>query len=254
MKCLIIDDELSARSRLKRLLTKHVDIEVVGEAEDGVQGLEEIMCLKPEFIFLDIEMPLLNGFQMLKALPTNGTLPLIVFVTGYDEHALAAFEADALAYLLKPVDEDRLATTLSRIRACNQDLVSSEQERTRVATMVQRRVSPGLDHIVGRRQGRFILLRPGEVMFFTAESGVVKAYTTNGMMSVEMTLNELEERLSAQRFFRAHRATLVNLWHVAEIEPHFRSSYLLIMRDSARTQILVSERQAKLLREKVPGL
>ena len=253
MRCLIIDDEFSARSRIKRLLTAHPDIEVAAEAEDGVQGLEQITSLKPDFIFLDIEMPRLNGFQMLKVIPASQTLPLIVFVTGYDEHALAAFEADALAYLLKPVDEHRLATTMSRARQLVTDPISSTEERRRVADMV-RRASPRLDHLVGKRQGRLVLLRPGEVAFFIVESGIVNAHTAGGVFHVELTLNELEEYLPAQRFFRAHRASLVNLAQVAEIEPHFRSSYMLIMRDAASSQIQVSERQAKLLRDRIPGL
>jgi len=253
MRCLIIDDEFSARSRLKRLLFAHPDINVVGEAEDGVQGLDQITSLKPDFIFLDIEMPQLNGFQMLKAVPPGDPLPLIIFVTGYDEHALAAFEIDALAYLLKPIDEHRLATTLGRARQLINDPINSTAERKRVVDMV-RRTPSRLDQIVGRRQGRFVLLRPGEILFFTVESGIVKAHTATGIIHVEMTLNELEQCLSAQRFFRAHRGTLVNLAHVAEIEPYFRSSYVLIMKDATRSQIQVSERQAKLLREKVPGL
>ena len=253
MRCLVIDDEFSARSRLKRLLTAYPGIEVVGEAEDGVQGLEQITSLKPDLIFLDIEMPRLNGLQMLRAFPAGKSYPLIVFITGYDEHALAAFEADALAYLLKPVEAQRLTSVLSRARQLVGDSIHAADEKERIIQMV-RRAPARVDHVVGRRQGRFVLLRPAEIMFFTAESGVVKAHTAGGVCHVEMTLNELEECLSAQRFFRAHRATLVNLAQIGEIEPHFRSSYILIMRDTARSQIQVSERQAKLLRERVPGL
>jgi DNA-binding LytR/AlgR family response regulator len=253
MRCLIIDDEFSARSRLKRLLIAHPDIDVVGEAEDGVQGLELIASTRPDLIFLDIEMPQLDGFQMLKAIPSCDILPLIVFVTGFDEHALAAFETDALAYLLKPIDEHRLATSIGRARQLVNDPISSKAEGRRVADMV-RRTSSRLDHVVGRRQGRFVLLRPSEILFFSVDSGIVKAHTASGVIQVETTLNELEECLSAQRFFRAHRATLVNLAHVLEIEPYFRSSYILIMKDVTHSQIQVSERQAKLLREKVPGL
>ena len=168
MKCLVIDDEFSARSRLKRLLAAHTDVEVLGEAEDGAQGLEQIAALKPDLIFLDIEMPRLNGFQMLKAIPAGDPLPLITFVTGYDEYALAAFEADALAYLLKPIEEQRLISTLNRARQLVHDSASSADEQRRIVNMVRRTVSR-LDHIVGRRQGRFVLLRPSEILYGTSE-------------------------------------------------------------------------------------
>jgi two-component system, LytTR family, response regulator len=253
VKCIVIDDEFSARSRLKRLLATYPDMEVIGEAEDGIEGLERVCELKPELIFLDIEMPRLNGFQMLRALPTGESFPLIVFVTGYDEHALAAFEADALAYLLKPVEPQRLASVLNRARQLVQNPIQVTDEKERIVEMVQR-APVRLDQLVGRRQGRFVLLRPTEILFFSADLGVVKAHTAKDTFHVEMTLNELEESLSGHRFFRAHRSTLVNLAHVREIEPHFRSSYILTMADGAHSQIQVSERQAKLLREKIPGL
>lgn len=253
MRCLIIDDEFSARSRLKRLLTAYSDVEVIGEAEDGVEGLERISEIKPDLIFLDIEMPRLNGFEMLRALPAVESFPLIVFITGYDEHALAAFEADALAYLLKPVEAQRLTSVLARARQLIRDPVHASEEKGRIVDMV-RRAPARVEHLVVRRQGRFVLLRPAEILYFTADLGVVQAHTATDIFHVEMTLNELEESLSAQRFFRAHRSTLVNLAHVREIEPYFRSSYLLIMADTAHSQIQVSERQAKLLRERIPGL
>jgi two-component system, LytTR family, response regulator len=253
VRCMIIDDEFSARSRLKRMLASCSDDEVVGEAEDGVEGLERMCELKPDLIFLDIEMPRLNGFQMLRAFPPKETLPLTVFVTGYDEHALAAFEADALAYLLKPVEAPRLASVLSRARLLIHDpnLVADEKQRV---VELARRAPTRVDHLVGRRQGRFVLLRPGEVLYFSADAGIVKAHTATDSFHIEMTLNDLEESLAAYKFFRAHRATLVNLTHVREIEPYFRSSYVLTMADASRSQIQVSERQAKLLREKIPGL
>lgn len=253
MRCLIIDDEFSARSRLKRLLVPESDVEIVGEAEDGVQGLEKIGELKPDLIFLDIEMPRLDGFGMLRAIPATDNLPLIIFITGYDEHALAAFDADALAYLLKPVEPQRLTSALNRARYLIQEPSTASEEKEKIVNMV-RRAPARVDHIVGRRKGRFVLLRPAEISHFTADLGVVKAHTPAEMFHVEMTMNELEESLSAQRFFRAHRATLVNLEYVKEIQPHFRSSYLLIMADAARSEIQVSERQAKLLRERIPGL
>jgi two-component system LytT family response regulator len=253
LNCVIVDDEFSARSRLKRLLATSPDIEVIGEAEDGMEGLERVCELKPDLIFLDIEMPRLNGFQMLRALPGGDFFPLIVFVTGYDEHAMEAFEADALAYLLKPVEPQRLSAVLSRARQLVQNPAQITDEQQRIVELAQR-APVRIDQLVGRRQGRFVLLRPMEILFFSADLGVVKAHTAREVFHIEMTMNELEESLAVHRFFRAHRSTLVNLAHVREIEPHFRSSYILTMTDSASSHIQVSERQAKLLRDKIPGL
>ena len=252
MRCLIVDDEFSSRSRLRRLLSSQEDVEVVGEAEDGIAGLDQITIAKPDLIFLDIEMPRLNGFQMLKALPQE-SLPLVIFVTGYDEHALAAFEAQAVSFLLKPIEESKLAAALNRSRLILEHSPKVSDEAQRVANVV-RQVPLCLNHIVGRKQGRFILLRPLEIFYFSAESGLVKAHTANDSFHVEMTLNDLEEALVQQRFFRAHRSSLVNLGRVKEIEPYFRGTYVLIMNDATRSQIQVSERQAKLLREQIPGL
>src|SRR4051794_22459197 len=111
MRSLIIDDEAAARSRLTRLLTAHPEVEVAGEASDGLQALDRIEQLRPDLIFLDIQMPGLNGFEVLRSMP-GGAQPLVVFVTGFDRHALEAFETNALAYLLKPVERERLAAVL----------------------------------------------------------------------------------------------------------------------------------------------
>jgi DNA-binding LytR/AlgR family response regulator len=253
MRCLIIDDESASRSRMKRLLANETDIEVIGEAEDGMAGLEMIVSLAPALVFLDIEMPILNGIQMLKAIPEGKPLPLVVFITGYDEHALAAFEADALAYLLKPVEEERLSTVLNRARQLTRDPAQYADEQQRFAQMVQQRRTR-IDQVVGKKRNRFVLLRPSEIIFFSAEDGLVKAHTANDQFSVDMTLNELEESLSHQRFFRAHRSALINLDQINEIQPSFRSSYMLLMRNTASSEVQVSERQAKSLRERIPGL
>lgn len=126
-------------------------------------------------------------------------------------------------------------------------------ENDRIVEMLPR-APARVDHIVGRRQGRFVLLKPTEILYFSTDLGLVKAHTAKDIFHIEMTLHELEESLSGYKFFRAHRSILVNLGHVREIAPYFRSSYLLSMTDAANSQIQVSERQAKLLRQRIPGL
>jgi DNA-binding LytR/AlgR family response regulator len=177
----------------------------------------------------------------------------VIFITGYDEHALAAFEANALAYLLKPVEEDRLATVVNRAKRLAGEPSKRAVEQQRFAQIVQQRRTR-IDQVVGKKKSRFVLLRPSEIIFFSAEDGLVKANTAKDQFSVDMTLNELEESLSHQRFFRAHRSALINLDQINEIQPSFRSSYVLLMRNTANSEVQVSERQAKTLRERIPGL
>src|SRR5216684_7343991 len=132
MRSIIIDDEDSARSRLMRLLAAHPDVQVLAEARDGLEAVEKIEDLCPDLVFLDIEMPGLGGFDVLQSLQRTVPIPLVIFVTGYDQHALAAFEANALAYLLKPVRPERLAQVMDRARKFGAAKDDKERERERV--------------------------------------------------------------------------------------------------------------------------
>jgi DNA-binding LytR/AlgR family response regulator len=245
MRSLIVDDEAAARSRLARLLAAHPEIEIAGEASDGLQALERIEQIRPDLVFLDIQMPGLNGFQVLRSIPRGIPYPLVVFVTGYDRHALEAFEANALAYLLKPVETDRLATVVERAAR----LCAPEQRQVHA----QLAHSAPLTQVVGRKRDRFILLNPADILYFTTEDGLIKAKTATDSFLVNYQLAELEAGLP-EAFFRARRSVLVNLGKIKEIRPYFKSSFLLVLSDSAETEIPVAGRQAKLLRQKIPGL
>jgi two-component system, LytTR family, response regulator len=250
MTGLIVDDEAAARSRLTRMLAKHPEVTVVGEASDGLQALESIGKARPDLVFLDIQMPGLDGFQVIRSLPAEMPRPLIIFVTGFDRHALAAFEANALAYLLKPVETAQLAMVLERAaKLCAFERLRAEEER--LVAEVARSRSPALEQIVGSKRDRFVLLNPDDILYFSAENGLVKAKTATESYVVNYQLADLETAL-AQAFFRARRSALVNLRRVKEIRPFFKSSFVLAMPDAA--EITVSARQAKLLRLRIPGL
>jgi len=254
MRSLIVDDEANARARLARMLQRHAEIAVIGEARDGLEAVEMIERLQPDLLFLDIEMPGLNGFQVLGSV-TEVPLPLVIFVTGYDEHALAAFEANALAYLLKPVEPDRLALAVER--ALKLTASASEREREHERTNIRRVVQESPDtlrQIVCRRQGRIVLLPAEQILWFQVEDGLVKAKTTNDSFWVNHQLVELESALPSNLFFRARREVLVNLSKIKEIKPYFKSGFLLVMSDAAGTEIAVSERQVHPLRQHLPGL
>jgi DNA-binding LytR/AlgR family response regulator len=250
MTGLIVDDEAAARSRLTRMLAKHPEVTVAGEASDGLQALESIEKLRPDLVFLDIQMPGLDGFQVIRSLPVEMPRPLIIFVTGFDRHALAAFEANALAYLLKPVEKEQLAMVLERAaKLCAFERLRSEEER--LVAEVARSRAPALEQIVGCKRDRYVLLNPDDILYFSADNGLVKAKTATESYVVNYQLADLETAL-AQAFFRARRSALVNLRRVKEIRPFFKSSFVLAMPDAA--EITVSARQAKLLRLRIPGL
>lgn len=246
MRTLIADDEEPARARLRRLLAAHPEIQVVGEARDGLEAVQKIEALQPELLFLDIEMPGLTGFEVLQSIPPTVT-PYVIFATGYDQHALAAFEANALAYLLKPVEPERLAQAVDRARK----LGAGEREHI---LRVARESPKTLRQIVCRKRDRLVLMAPEQILWFQVEDGVVKAHTATETFWVNYPLGELESGLPGELFFRARREVLVNLNRIKEIRPYFKSGFLLLMPDAAATEIVVSERQARSLRQRIPGL
>jgi DNA-binding LytR/AlgR family response regulator len=252
MRSLIVDDETDARARLARMLQKHAEIAVIGEARDGLEAVEMIEKLQPDLLFLDVEMPGLNGFQVLGSI-TEVPLPLVIFVTGYDEHALAAFEANALAYLLKPVEPDRLALAVERALKLTALTSEREDEQANIQRVV-REAPKTLRQIVCRKQGRIVLLPAEQIVWFQVEDGIVKAKTANDSFRVNHQLIELESALPSNLFFRARREVLVNLSKIKEIKPYFKSGFLLVMSDAAGTEIAVSERQVHPLRQQLPGL
>jgi two-component system LytT family response regulator len=253
MRSIIVDDEESARARLGRMLAAHPDIVVVGEARDGLEAVEKLEALQPDLLFLDIQMPGLTGFEVLQAMPAAASMPLVIFVTGYDQHALAAFDANALAYLLKPVEADRLAQALERARKLSGAAGEAAREREHMLR-VARETPKVLHQIVCRKRDRLLLTPPDQICWFQVEDGVVKAHTAVDTFTVNYQLGELEAGLPGDLFFRARREVLVNLTRIREIRPYFKSGFLLVMPDAAATEIVVSERQARSLRLRIPGL
>ena len=253
MKTLIADDEESARERLRRLLAAHPDLVIAGEARDGLEAVEQTEALRPDLLFLDIEMPGLTGFEVLQSFPPDFKLPLVIFATGYDQHALAAFDANALAYLMKPVEPERLARAVDRARKIS--ATASEQQRERSRTLKAAREAPKiLRQVVCRKRDRLVLIPAEQILWFQVEEGIVKARTASDTFWVNYQLGELEAGLPAEMFFRARREVLVNLNRIKEIKPYFKSGFRLVMADASGTEIAVSERQAHALRQRIPGL
>jgi two-component system, LytTR family, response regulator len=253
MTSLIVDDEADARARLRRLLKAHPDVVIAEEAQNGLEALEKIEQLQPDLLFLDIEMPGLTGFEVVRSIPSKVPLPLVIFATGYDQHALSAFEVNALAYLLKPVEPDRLAQAVERARRLNAFSDGKEAERRNLLRAAREGPSI-LRRVVCRARDRLVLLPVEQILWFQVEGGLVKAKSATESFLVNYQLNDLEGSLSPDLFFRARRDVLVNLTRIKEIRPYFKSGFLLIMSDPAATEIVISERQVHPFRKRLPGL
>lgn len=247
IRALIADDESSARSRLRKLLASHPSIVVEADAHDGVATLEAIQRYRPAVVFLDVQMPGLNGFQVVEALPPE-VLPLIVFVTAYDEYALAAFEANAVAYLLKPVAQSRLQTVVQRLEQIVRTPGEASQEQARTSNVARLQPQP-LHHVLAVQRDRYLLIPLAEVCFFRVEDGVTKVKTATAAYRTNYAIGDLESRLPSPPFFKAHRSVIANLDRIAAISPMFKGSLLLTMKDDQGSEIQVSERQSKIVRE-----
>jgi two-component system LytT family response regulator len=246
LKTLIIDDEASARSRLRKLLGAHPEVEIIGEARNALEALAQIEQWQPDLLLLDVQMPGLNGFELLRALPPTATLPLVIFATGYDQYALAAFEANAVSYLLKPINRASLGRAIERAYKLSLSETQVEEERARWREVLHQ--TPPLEQIVARKSNRFVLLPLEQIFFFRVEDGLLRAKTEAESYWTDYQIKELETRLPYPPFFRAHRAVLVNLRKVKEIAPFDKNTYLLLMNDRAGSEIQVSARQAQKLR------
>jgi DNA-binding LytR/AlgR family response regulator len=248
IRTVIVDDEQLARDRLLGFLGKAADVTVVGQATDGAEALRLIAETKPDLVFLDVQMPGMDGFEVLKALPAPR--PHVVFATAYDDYALRAFEVEAIDYLLKPFSRDRVAQTLERVR-----MRRSESAKVPDLDALLRRLEDGRKAYVQQvpvHSGKRILVLPvEEVRWFAVEYRLVYAHTVDRPYMTNYTLRDLEERIDPELFFRAHKSSLVNMKHVREIVPWFGGRFKLIMDDAAKSEVAVSRAQARLLRAKL---
>jgi two-component system LytT family response regulator len=234
MKAIIIDDERLARQELKHLLEAHKDtITVIGEATNGKEGIALIKELSPDLVFLDIQMPEMNGFEMLKQLEE---IPKVIFVTAYDDHALDAFKVNALDYLLKPVEPELLKGTIEKlVNHSEEDFFSSdENHRSERKLTIQ-------DHIFLKDGEKCFFPELKDVRYFESQGNYVRVFFNNERPMILRSLNALQERLSTEDFFRANRKYLINIHHIESIENWFNGGLKVKLSDD--TEIEVSRRQ-----------
>jgi two-component system, LytTR family, response regulator LytT len=252
LRTVVVDDEQLAREELCFLLGQIPGVEVVAQAEDGPAALETIAEHTPDLVMLDVQMPGLTGFEVARRLVNGGTDAHLVFVTAYDRHAIEAFDVNAVDYLLKPVEAERLSTAVERVRKRMQTERGSQppaDNLDRVLQLLSDRQNRR-DQLAVKVGERFLLLQSDEVVHASVEDDVITVVTNSlSGTSNYRTLDELQARLDPEVFWRVHRSHLVNINKIREIVPWFSRNFILKMKDAKGSEIPVSRSQTKRLRE-----
>ena len=258
LRAVIVDDEAVARSRLRRLLTAHPDVTIVAEAADGRAAVDAIVTHKPDIVFLDIRMPELDGFEVVAEL-APGEVPAIVFVTAFSDHAAKAFDTNALDYLLKPYDPERLAESLDRARdrasrhdgrriLAALDELAREQRALR-QTIASRHDGPLLsnatsgsarrypDRLLVSKRGHGVFVATNTITYVESAGNYVRIHVGPDEHRLRIRLTDIEQQLDPARFARIHRTLIVNVSAVAEIQPWFSGDAVVILKDGTRLRL-----------------
>jgi two-component system, LytTR family, response regulator LytT len=247
---IVVDDEQLACDELSYLLNDFPEVDVIARGSNGLQAVELIQKLEPEVVFLDVHMPGLDGMGVVRRLrETHIDLPHFIFVTAYDQYAVEAFRLEALDYLLKPVDKGRLAETIERAQRAIQDKKAPDAASAAKPSGPAAPPSPRSQLLV-RSSNRQFIVHANDVIYATIDNGLITLVTTTlEGHSNYRTIEDLQANLDPERFWRVHRSYLVNINHIKEVVPWFKSSYQLRMDDRKHTEVPVSRVQTRRLRE-----
>lgn len=234
MKALIVDDERLARLELSKLIALYPDVQLVGEASNADEALQKVQELKPDVLFLDINMPEKSGFDLLQEMEKP---PAVIFVTAYDEFAIKAFENNALDYVLKPVDPERLKEAIEKLRRVLDTRKSSIYGQTLREE----------DLVFVKDGEKCWYIKLGDIRYFESVGNYARVHFNNDRPLIHRSLNALEDRLDPTSFFRANRQEIINLKFIEKIEPYFSNSYLVTLKGGKTIE--VSRRQAQKFRE-----
>lgn len=230
-KVIIIDDEPLARSIVKEFLQKHPELELVAECGDGFEGLKAIQQHQPALIFLDIQMPKINGFEMLELAEQP---PAVIFTTAFDEYAIKAFEAHAIDYLLKPFSQDRFDKALAKWS----DQKSSGPDQSTEELLETASHSPAQSHRIVVKNGSKIKIIPVyDIFYLEAADDYVKIHTQEGYFLKNKTMNHFERVLDGQQFVRSHRSYIVNVQQITRIDPYEKDNHIAILRSGGRVPV-----------------
>lgn len=243
-KALIIDDEAVARQRLLRLLKEHDTIEVIGTAGNGAEALQQIETLKPDLVFLDIEMPVFNGFEVLKRLTRQ---PKVIFTTAYDQYAVKAFEAESIDYLLKPIEKERLAKAVNRLQQLQPDVYALPIEQL----IQQLSIKKAIKSLTVKLGDRILLIKLADLGYIDAEDKYVFLNTIDGKRHLtEFTLAGLEQKLP-ESFIRISRSLIINTELIKEIRKSFNGTFSFTMNDLNERKLSSSRSYAAVLKERL---
>lgn len=248
ISCILVDDEELALEELQFLLNSDLDVDVVAKGRNGVDAIRLVRKLKPDLIFLDIQMPGLNGFQVLHELVKENNLPQVIFVTAYDQYAVKAFEVNAVDYILKPVEKSRLEQAVDRAKK-NLQSNSNVNDKLKSLLEMMEPVLPKKKKLLIKENNRHLMVDSDEVVFASLSDGSVIVTTDKLQGKTQFrTLDELQLNLNQQEFWRVHRSFLVNINKIKEVVPWFNRTLQLKMLDKSETEVPVSRSHSKRLK------
>jgi two-component system LytT family response regulator len=231
---MVVDDEPVARERIVGLLSQEKDIELVGECADGQQAVNAIQQQHPDLVFLDVQMPVFDGFRVIEQVGAE-RMPPVVFVTAYDEYALKAFEVHAIDYLLKPFGRDRFQQTLQHAREHLERRRAGDLGKRLLALVQDLKPEPQkLDRLVVKSGGRVFFLRTDDIEWIEAAGNYVRLHLGEDSHLFRETMNNMEVRLDGRRFVRIHRSRIVNTDRIKELQPWFNGEYVVVLNNGTR--------------------
>lgn len=244
LKTIIIEDEELARNLLRSYLKDHPDIELIGECENGFDGVKAINDKKPDLVFLDIQMPKITGFEMIELLDFK---PQIIFTTAYDQYALKAFELNAVDYLLKPFSKDRMIAAIEKVKHRIQNEEKIDEKLEELSNF-----RPGeefIDRIVVKDRSKIHIITVDQIRYIESLDDYVMIYTHDGRHIKQKTMKFFETNLDPKNFIRIHRSYIVQVDNIAEIQQYEKESYIVILKDAAKTKLKVSKTGYKKIKE-----
>jgi two-component system, LytTR family, response regulator len=247
LRVLVVDDEAASCRKVRSHLSGKRDIVIVGEAANGLEAVDAIQRLQPDLVFLDIQMPGMNGFEVIATIGID-TMPAVIFVTAFDEYALNAFDVEAIDYLLKPIRKDRFDRALKR--AFERIHASRISDRDQLARLLDRVHPPDryLQRIVVREGDRLFFVPAGRIVRISADGNYVQIHTPDGVHMIRETISRMEGRLNPEQFVRIHRSEIINIDCVKEILPLFHGDHRIILKNNEECH-LSRRYTARLLRE-----
>ena len=249
IRILIVDDEPLARERLQLMLENQHEIEVIGECADGASAVEAIQDCSPDLVFLDIQMPELDGFGVLEALDPE-LIPTVIFVTAFDQFAIRAFEVHALDYLLKPFDRERFQKTLQRARSHIETKRTGGLSQNIIKLLDSREVEPKyLDRLAIKSAGRIQFVKISEIDWIEAAGNYVRLHAGSESYLHRETMSGMEDKIDPDSFLRIHRSTIVNIDRIKEMQPFFNGEYVVILEND--TRLTLSRRNRAKLQERL---